>query len=468
MLPDVAGNDVVELGCGTAYFSAWLARRGARPVGVDVTPGAARDGADAAAGDRARVPADRGECGESVPLPDALVRPRALRVRRVDLGRPVPLDPGGGAAAAAGRRARSSCATRRSSILCARARRPAGETLQRPQRGLNRIDWADDGTSSSTSPHGELIALLRAPASRSLDLVELYAPDDAGDARVLRLRHRRVGEEAGPPRRSGWRGSGELARRRRRSCSRRRARSAASILEQLGIPFDVVAPDYEEHDPPDADRYELVREHARGKARSVARLGGRTGRCSASTPPSSLDGAIFGKPANAAEAERMLEQLAGKTHTVVSGLCLLTPGWEVVEHESTQRHLPRADAARARAPPGARRVGGTRGRLRDPGPRRRARRADRGRLPERRRPAGGAARAAPRRALPRRLRLRVAAADERVPAAVAEEAPQRDEEARRRRHAVARARPLRASPPARSPSRPSSGPPPSRRANAPS
>src|SRR5207237_9484203 len=36
--PGVAGLDVVELGCGTAYISAWLARRGARPVGVDPTP----------------------------------------------------------------------------------------------------------------------------------------------------------------------------------------------------------------------------------------------------------------------------------------------------------------------------------------------------------------------------------------------------------------------------------------------
>src|SRR5437773_7569200 len=35
---DVRGLDVVELGCGTAYLSAWLAKRGARPVGVDVTP----------------------------------------------------------------------------------------------------------------------------------------------------------------------------------------------------------------------------------------------------------------------------------------------------------------------------------------------------------------------------------------------------------------------------------------------
>ena len=37
-LPDVAGKDVIELGCGTAYQSAGLARLGARVVGVDVTP----------------------------------------------------------------------------------------------------------------------------------------------------------------------------------------------------------------------------------------------------------------------------------------------------------------------------------------------------------------------------------------------------------------------------------------------
>src|SRR5215469_4575335 len=38
VLGDVAGLDVVELGCGTAYVSAWLAKSGARPVGVDPTP----------------------------------------------------------------------------------------------------------------------------------------------------------------------------------------------------------------------------------------------------------------------------------------------------------------------------------------------------------------------------------------------------------------------------------------------
>jgi 2-polyprenyl-3-methyl-5-hydroxy-6-metoxy-1,4-benzoquinol methylase len=39
VLPDVTGVDVIELGCGTAYFGAWLKRAGAkRVVGVDVTP----------------------------------------------------------------------------------------------------------------------------------------------------------------------------------------------------------------------------------------------------------------------------------------------------------------------------------------------------------------------------------------------------------------------------------------------
>ena len=34
----LAGLDTIELGCGTGYVSAWLARRGARPVGLDISP----------------------------------------------------------------------------------------------------------------------------------------------------------------------------------------------------------------------------------------------------------------------------------------------------------------------------------------------------------------------------------------------------------------------------------------------
>jgi septum formation protein len=108
-----------------------------------------------------------------------------------------------------------------------------------------------------------------------------------------------------------------------------------AILEQLGIPFDVVEPNYEEHAPELADAADIVCEHARGKARSVAAGAGDRPVLGVDTEVV-LQGQIFGKPADATEAEQMLEQLSGKTHVVMSGLCLLTPGWEVVDCEGTR------------------------------------------------------------------------------------------------------------------------------------
>jgi septum formation protein len=108
-----------------------------------------------------------------------------------------------------------------------------------------------------------------------------------------------------------------------------------AILEQLRIPFDVVAPRYEEHDPPEADAKELVREHACGKAHSVAdEADGRPVLGVDTTVV--LGGRIYSKPTDPGDAERMLEELSGKTHAVVSGLCLVTPAWEVVETAATR------------------------------------------------------------------------------------------------------------------------------------
>jgi septum formation protein len=105
-----------------------------------------------------------------------------------------------------------------------------------------------------------------------------------------------------------------------------------SILEQLAIPFEVVAPTYVEHDPPGLAAAELVTAHAEGKARSVHAEGAITLGVDTTV---ALDGRIYAKPADETGAEAMLEALAGRTHEVVSGLCLVTPGWEVVEHETT-------------------------------------------------------------------------------------------------------------------------------------
>ena len=70
-LPDVAGKDVVEIGCGTAYISAWLARRGARTVvGLDPTPAQLATATALAAEIGPALPFVRG-AGEAVPLRDA-------------------------------------------------------------------------------------------------------------------------------------------------------------------------------------------------------------------------------------------------------------------------------------------------------------------------------------------------------------------------------------------------------------
>ena len=107
-----------------------------------------------------------------------------------------------------------------------------------------------------------------------------------------------------------------------------------AILHQLRIPHDVVAPDYEEHDPPNADPVELVRRHAREKARSIASLADDRPVLAVDTAVA-LDGRVYAKPSNAEDAAEMLDALSGKTHVVVSGLCLRTVAWEVVEHAET-------------------------------------------------------------------------------------------------------------------------------------
>ncbi|HEX4521337.1 MAG TPA: Maf family protein [Gaiellaceae bacterium] len=99
-----------------------------------------------------------------------------------------------------------------------------------------------------------------------------------------------------------------------------------AILSQLGVPFEVAAPAFEEE--PGGDPLG----HAAGKARSVDGAG---------RPVLGVDtvvqcaGEQLGKPADLAEARRMLSSLSGTTHHVVSGLCLRTPEWEELHREST-------------------------------------------------------------------------------------------------------------------------------------
>jgi septum formation protein len=115
-----------------------------------------------------------------------------------------------------------------------------------------------------------------------------------------------------------------------------------AILEQLAIPFDAVAPRYVEHDPPDADPVALVRAHALGKARSVHEAGGMTLGVDTTVH---LWQRVYAKPRDEDDARAMLRELAGRTHAVVSGLCLITSSGEVVEHAETLVTFRRLDDA---------------------------------------------------------------------------------------------------------------------------
>src|SRR5262249_47203047 len=91
------------------------------------------------------------------------------------------------------------------------------------------------------------------------------------------------------------------------------------------------APHYREEEPPaGADPIEVVRAHAVGKARSVA------GEFVLAVDTEVvLDGEVYGKPGDADDARAMLRRLAGRTHDVVSGLCLRSPAWEEIGHAVT-------------------------------------------------------------------------------------------------------------------------------------
>jgi len=177
-LPDVTGKDVVELGCGTGYFGAWLKKLGAaRVVGVDPTP---------AQLETARRCNERFGLGlefveafaEDVPLPDA-----AFDLAVSEYGASIWADPGRWIPEAARllRPGGELVFLRNSTlaILCSPDEDlPTTETLQRPQFGMYRFQWPGEGVEYHL-PHGDWIRLLRANGFEILDLIEIQAPADA-------------------------------------------------------------------------------------------------------------------------------------------------------------------------------------------------------------------------------------------------------------------------------------------------
>ena len=179
LLDGVGGADALELGCGTGYVSAWLARRGARPVGVDPTGAQLRT---------ARLL--QGDFGLRFPLVQAAGEQVPLRTESFDLViseygaaiwadpyRWIPeaarlLRPGGDLVFLGNSVLLMTCVPDEEEL----AARPV---LLRPQFGMHRFEWPDTPGVDFHISHGEMIRLLRASGFEVLDLMELRPGPDA-------------------------------------------------------------------------------------------------------------------------------------------------------------------------------------------------------------------------------------------------------------------------------------------------
>ncbi len=93
------------------------------------------------------------------------------------------------------------------------------------------------------------------------------------------------------------------------------------LLASLGMEFEVVVPEVDETPLPEEPPWACATRLAKAKARAVPAQYPRYLTLAADTVVA-LGQRLFNKPANAAEARWMLEQLSGQTHTVWTAVCL--------------------------------------------------------------------------------------------------------------------------------------------------
>lgn len=176
-LGDVRDRDVVELGCGTAYFSARLAKRGARPVGVDPTP-AQLATAQRLQGETGIVFPLVQAPGERVPLPAA-----SFDLAFSEYGASLWADPRQWVPEAArllrphGRLVFMTNST--ISYLCSPDAGDLVERLMRPQRDMYRIEWPGELGVEFHLPAGDWIDLLRRSGFEVEGLIHVYARADS-------------------------------------------------------------------------------------------------------------------------------------------------------------------------------------------------------------------------------------------------------------------------------------------------
>ena len=179
VLPNVAGRDVIELGCGTAYVSSWLARRGARVTGIDNSPvqlASARQFQEEFGLEFPLLHA----IAEELPFPD-----NSFDVAISEYGASIWADP------------------YRWIPEAARVLRPGGElifmvngvilmlcvpdeddepaepVMLRDYFGMHRFEWPDDQSVEFHLGYGDMIRLLRNNGFVVEDLIEVRPPKDS-------------------------------------------------------------------------------------------------------------------------------------------------------------------------------------------------------------------------------------------------------------------------------------------------
>lgn len=179
VLPDVTGLHVLEDGCGTAYVSAWLARRGADVVGLDNSPAQLATARRLQGEHDLLFPLIQG-IAESLPFVDGsfdLVISEYGAVIWSDPYRWIPeaarvLRPGGELIFLGNSTLLMLCVFDEDGI-------PANTTLKRPQFDMHRFEWPGDESVEFHQSHGDRIRLLRDNGFEVIDLIEVRAPEGA-------------------------------------------------------------------------------------------------------------------------------------------------------------------------------------------------------------------------------------------------------------------------------------------------
>jgi len=174
---DLKGKDAIELGCGTAYVSAWLARRGARVVGIDNSEQQLATARRLQQQHKLDFPLIHGNA-ESVPYPDA-----SFDFAISEYGACLWADPKKWIAEAArllrpgGRLHFLTNAFLL--MLCADEdeTKPATERLLRPAFGMYRVEWPGDSGVEFHLSHSDWIRLLREAGFEIEELIEVQPPE---------------------------------------------------------------------------------------------------------------------------------------------------------------------------------------------------------------------------------------------------------------------------------------------------